>query len=140
MQVRSFGERVAQTILFETLGIALVMPFYATATGRGVVESTSTLTLVTLAVVLWGPLHNMVFDLVDRRLTGRSSSERPGLWRCVHALSHEITPLIVTLPLLMIVGGHDFPEVLFVNIGLTAFYATYTLLFHLAWDRVRPVA
>ena len=39
----------------------------------------------------------------------------------------------------MIVGGHGFWEAVAVDIGLTLFYTAYAYVFHMVFDRLRPV-
>jgi uncharacterized membrane protein len=59
--------------------------------------------------------------------------------RLVHALSHEASSLVVTLPVLMGPGGLGFMEALLADLGLTVIYAGYAYVFHWFYDRVRPV-
>jgi uncharacterized membrane protein len=88
----------------------------------------------------WSPLHNSVFDWLDERSTGRTASERPHGLRLVHALSQEVSSTLVTLPLVMWIGHFDFWQALGVEISLTLFYAAYAYVFHIIYDRARPVA
>lgn len=58
----------------------------------------------------------------------------------MHALSHEASTIVVTLPILVHLGGHGWMAALVVDLGLTVVYAGYAYAFHLAYDRLRPVA
>jgi uncharacterized membrane protein len=90
-------------------------------------------------VLVWSPIHNTLFDWADYRLSGRLASDRPQRWRVVHAISHEATTLVVTLPILMGLGGLTFWTALVVDMGLTFLYTAYAYVFHNLYDRLRPV-
>ncbi len=139
MALRSLRERMMQAIIFEAIGLVLVTPLYVAIAGEGVAEGAILIATLAAAVMLWAPLHNAAFDIIDLRMTGRRASDRPARWRLVHAASHEITAIAVTLPLVMAIGGYGVVEALMVDIGLTIFYVAYTYAFHLAFDRWRPV-
>lgn len=140
MALRSFRERVIQTLCYEAGGLLLVAPAYALIMGRGGAESFGLMAALSVAVMLWSPIHNTVFDWLDLRLTGRLASDRPHGLRMVHAASHEATTVVVTLPVLIWMGGHGLWGALMVDAALTLAYSAYAYLFHLAYDRLRPVA
>jgi hypothetical protein len=58
----------------------------------------------------------------------------------VHAFSCEITAMVVSLPVIMVIGGHGFWAALAIDFGLSALYIVYGYAFHLGYDRLRPVA
>jgi uncharacterized membrane protein len=139
VKLRSVSERIQQTIYFEIGGIGLVTPLYMFFTGATMSESTVLLVAISVACVIWSPLHNTLFDMVDFRQTGRVASDRPHLIRVVHALSHETTAICVSLPLLIWLGDLSFWDAVVADILLTAFYSAYAYVFHLAFDWLRPV-
>ncbi len=47
--------------------------------------------LLSLVILLWCPVHNTVFDVVELRLSNRKASDRLHGLRITHAVSHEIT-------------------------------------------------
>ncbi len=139
MILRSPRERVIQTIAYEVGGLCLSVPLYALF-GDGTTGEAFTLMLVlAVAVLIWSPLHNTAFDWADYRLSGRLASDRPQRWRMVHAVSHEASTLVVTLPILMGLGGLTFWAALLVDLGLTLLYTVYAYVFHLVYDRLRPM-
>jgi uncharacterized membrane protein len=138
--LRNLRERILQTVAFEAGGLVLATPLYAAVSGTPLDESALLLGALAVACMLWCPLHNTAFDWLEARLAGRSASDRPHRWRAVHALSHEVSVVVVTLPLLMSLGGLDFAKALSANTGLTLLYAGYAYLFHLTFDTLRPVA
>lgn len=139
MSMRTPRERAMQTLGYELGGWLIATPIYGLVTGQSMAESLALMVAVTVAMLVWSPFHNTVFDHVDLRLTGRVASDRPHRLRIVHACSHEATSIIVTLPVIMAVGGHGFVDGVLVDVGLTLIYAVWAYVWHLAYDMVRPV-
>jgi uncharacterized membrane protein len=140
MSVRSLRERTLQTVAFEVCALLVSVPLYLLWTGASVEEGTVVMLAMSLAEMLTGPLHNAAFDRAEHRVSGRRASDRPMRWRLVHAISHEATTVALTVPILVILGGHGWGEALILDLGLTLLYAAYAYGFHLAYDRLRPVA
>jgi uncharacterized membrane protein len=139
MRLRSPRERFIQTICYEAGGLFLSVPLYLLYSGQGASEGALLMRALSAAVMIWSPLHNTVFDWADLRFSGRVASDRPQRWRLVHAVSHEATTVVVTLPVLVLLGGHGWGEALLLDLGLTGLYAGYAYVFHVAYDRWRPV-
>ncbi len=140
MTIRSFKERIIQTVSFEIIGILCVAPIYAHVTGASTVHGLILIAMLSVAVLIWAPIFNTAFDMIDRHFTNRLACKRPHRLRIVHATLHEVTAIMMTCPLLIWIGGHSLPGALAVNLGLTVTYTIYTYLFHLLYDRLRPVA
>lgn len=139
MGLRSARERALQTISYEAGGLLIATPLYAVAFGASPVESALLVTALAVAVLVWSPLHNTAFDFADLRLSGRVASDRPHRLRVVHAISHEISSVVVTVPIIMWLGGHGFWEAVAIDLGLTVTYVAYAYVFHIIYDRLRPV-
>lgn len=139
MTLRSPRERVIQTLAYEVGGLCLSVPLIALFGGGTTGEAFKLMLALSVAVMIWSPIHNTVFDWLDFRLSGRLASDRPHRWRLVHAASHEATTVLVTLPILMVLGGLSFWAALLADLGLTLLYAAYAYVFHLVYDRLRPV-
>ncbi len=105
MVLRSARERLLQTLLYETVGLLLVLPCYALLTGHAASESLALLVAVSIATMSWACLHNLGFDYVEALTTGRVASDRPQLLRLFHAASTEVTSILVTTPVIVFVGG-----------------------------------
>jgi len=140
MALRSARERACQTLAYEIGGLAIAAPLYSLIFGGGAGEGFALVAALALAVMIWSPIHNTVFDWVEWRMTGRVASDRPHRWRVVHAITHEATSLVVTVPVILWLTDHGIVGALLVDLGLTLFYAGYAYVFHLAYDRLRPVA
>ncbi len=66
--------------------------------------------------------------------------ERPPAYdRVLHALSHEVTAAVVTVPILMFLSDLGFVEALVADIGLSVVYTIYAYAFHCFYDRLRPI-
>ena len=139
MSLRSARERLLQTLAYEAGGLVLSVPLVALVGGGTPGEAFALMLTLSIAVMLWSPLHNTLFDWADLRQSGRVASDRPQRWRLVHAASHEATTVVVTLPILMWLGGLGFWAALVTDLGLTLLYTAYAYLFHLLYDRLRPV-
>ncbi|MFM7445024.1 MAG: PACE efflux transporter [Tabrizicola sp.] len=139
MTLRSPRERLIQTISYEFGGLCLSVPLVALFGGGSTGEAFWLMLALSVAVMIWSPIHNTVFDWLDLRLSGRLASDRPQRWRLVHAASHEATTIVVTLPILIWLGGFSFWAALLADLGLTLLYAAYAYVFHLVYDRLRPV-
>jgi uncharacterized membrane protein len=139
MRLRSTRERVIQTLCYESGGLVLSIPVYVLYSGHAAGEGAALMAAVSVAVMIWAPLHNTTFDWLDLRCSGRVASERPQGLRMVHAVSLEASAVVATLPILVWFGGHHVADALLVDLGLTGLYAVYAYGFHLVYDRLRPV-
>jgi uncharacterized membrane protein len=139
MTLRSPKERLFQTLCFEAGGLLLSIPSYLAYSDHGAAEGTLVILAMTAAVLIISPLHNALFDTADLRLTGRVASDRPKVWRMVHAVSHELSTMILTLPILVALGGHGWGEALMLDLGFTALYMLYAYVFYLIYDHLRPI-
>lgn len=137
--VRSWRERAIQTLACEFGGLVIVAPIWKLATGATAAESIALLVCLSVAVMSWMAVYNTAFDVVESRLAGRAASDRPPCWRVVHAVGLEVSAVLITWPLIMVIAGFGWLEALAADLGLTAVYAIYGYLFHRAFDRLRPV-
>jgi uncharacterized membrane protein len=137
--IRSLRERVIQTLWFELLGLALVAPPFAYISGATAGDSFLLLVVLAIVVALWSALYNSAFDLVEVRLTGRVASDRPHRWRVLHTIGLEASAVLLTWPLVVAFTPLGWQQALFADIGLTLAYVAYGYVFHLAFDRLRPV-
>ena len=139
MTLRSPRERAIQTLAYEAGGLCLSVPLVALFGGGTAGEAFGLMLALSFAVLVWSPIHNTVFDWLDLSLSGRVASDRPQRWRLVHAASHEASTVVVTLPILIWLGGLGLWAALLADLGLTLLYAGYAYVFHLVYDRLRPV-
>jgi uncharacterized membrane protein len=138
--VRGWRERAIQALAYEAGGLALFAPLWALATGASGAESLTVLVSLSLVVMAWMSAYNTLFDHVEARLTRRVASDRPHRWRLVHAAGLEVTSIAATTPLIVHLGGFGWMEALAADVALTLAYCAYGYVFHLGFDRLRPVA
>jgi uncharacterized membrane protein len=137
--LRSTRERAIQTLWFEGVGLAFVAPMYAWVTGEGIGASFAMVAAVSVVVMAWSALFNTAFDIVEHRFTGRVASNRSHRLRAAHALAHEASSVIITCPVIYAMSDLGWGGTLAVNLGLTLAYTAYAYVFHLVFDRLRPV-
>lgn len=137
--LRDTRERVAQTLWFEGIGLLLVAPLYAWATESRPAESFAMVAAVSVAVMFWAAFYNTLFDVVERRATGRLASDRPHALRTLHAVGLEISSVVVTTPVIWAMTDLGWWGALLADLGLAAAYTVYGYLFHWGYDRLRPV-
>jgi uncharacterized membrane protein len=137
--LRSPRERLIQTLCFEAVGLAIITPVFAIFAGTSAGESVLVLVVLSATVMGWAALYNTSFDWVELRHTGRVASDRPHRLRLVHSVGLEISASLVTWPLIVWLTPLGWIEALVAELGLTLAYAVYGYLFHLGFDRLRPV-
>ncbi len=138
--LRSPRERLLQTLAFEGLGLAVVAPLYAWATGSGGGESVMLLVALSVTVMTWAAVYNTIFDRLELRATGRVASDRPHGLRTLHAVGLEATAVLLTWPLVRALTGLGWWDALLADLGLTLAYMAWSYVFHLGFDRLLPVA
>ncbi len=137
--LRSARERILQAAIYEVLALTLVTPAYAWAMGVSVGNSFITMALVSLGVMAWSSIYNAIYDRIHLRFTGRMAHERRWAGRALHAVLMEASITIFAVPIIFVMSGRGWLAALAADIGFTAAYIVYTYLFHLFYDRYRPV-
>lgn len=138
MSMRSFPDRIRHTVMFEVIGLALVIPggamlFNLPATHMGVIGVGS----ATVAT-LWNFVFNLGFDHAMLRFAGHTRKSL-GL-RVLHALLFEGGLLVLLLPPMAWYLGMGLWQTFVMDLAIVVFYAVYAFLFNLAYDRVFPVS
>ncbi|WP_377849044.1 PACE efflux transporter [Bosea sp. UC22_33] len=135
--MRSFPDRVRHTVMFEIIGLALVIPggamlFNLPATHMGVIGVGS----ATVAT-LWNFVYNLGFDHAMLRFAGHTRKSLQ--LRVLHALLFEGGLLVLLLPPMAWYLGMGLWETFVMDLAIVVFYVVYAFLFNLAYDRVFPV-
>lgn len=139
MPLRSLRERILQTFAFEAGGVCVATPFVVLATDAAADEAGGTVIALAVCAVIWAPLYNTAFDWSEWRLARRLASDRPQALRIVHATLSELGLSAICIPVLMVATGMGLAAALLVDLGLTVLYVGYGYVFHLTYDRLRPV-
>jgi uncharacterized membrane protein len=138
--LRSARERAIQTLCFEGIGLAIVAPLYGWLSGAGIAESLLLIAALSLVVMAWAALFNTLFDWAEWQLVHCVASSRPHRWRLVHAVALEVSAVLVSCPVIVLLTGLSWWDALLLDMALTLVYVGYGYVFHLAFDRLRPVS
>ncbi len=136
---RPIAERVAQAVVYELIGIAVVSPGLALAAGLSIDESLTTLAALSLVAVAWTGIYNEWFDRLDVRRRRCRGGDRSHRCRWLHAAGLEASLTFLTWPLIVAITGFAWHDAFVADIGLGAAYVVYGYAYHLAFDRVRPL-
>ncbi|WP_419897054.1 PACE efflux transporter [Roseomonas sp. USHLN139] len=135
--MRTTRDRIRHAILFEAVGLALIIPLGSLAFGlpaqhMGVIGVGSA-----LAATVWNFFYNIGFDRVMQRWAGHT---RKGLaLRVLHAFLFEAGLLLVLLPPIAWYLGITLMQAFVMDLAIAGFYLAYAFLFNLAYDRAFPV-
>ncbi len=139
MKIRSARERIIQTLWFEVIGVLLITPLVAVALGESASNSMGLLVMLSLTAMAMAALFNTLFDWFEAKHSQRVASQRPNSLRILHALMLELFIVTATLPLLKFTLELSWLEAMAGNVALTIIYSLYAYVFHLYYDRLRPV-
>jgi uncharacterized membrane protein len=139
MSFRPARERFLQLCSYEILAAVFAIPLYSAALDQPYFEGGEVVLSLLLADVALGCLHDICFDRCEFRLCGRRADLRPLRWRICHAASRELVISLVSVPLIVWLSGIGWAAALGVDLGLTAFYLIFSLVFFRAYDWLRPM-
>lgn len=139
MTVRNARERLLQSAGYEIGSLLVATPVCVWLTGTSVATSAVLVIVLTVATMLWAPLFNFAFDRVEWRLSRRVASDRSSRLRLLHAFALEASDIVISVPILMWLGGLDLHQALIADLGLLGVYMAYTYAYHRIFDWLRPV-
>ncbi|GGF48058.1 membrane protein [Youhaiella tibetensis] len=137
MAMRSFPDRVRHALMFEIVGLAIVIPagsylFGLPAAHMGVIGIVG----ATVAT-LWNFVFNLGFDHALLRLQGHT--RKSVAVRVAHAVLFEIGLLAMLLPMIAWYLGVSLVQAFLMDMSMVVFYVVYAFVFNIAYDRVFPV-
>lgn len=135
--MRSTADRIRQALLFEGIGLALSMPFFAVVLGHPMLELGTLAIIASLVATVWNYVYNLIFDRALLRFTG--SPRKTPLLRVVHAVLFETALLLALLPVAAWVLGVGLWQAFLADAGFAAFYLVWAFVFTWAYDRTFPV-
>ncbi|GJE57593.1 MULTISPECIES: PACE efflux transporter [Methylobacterium] len=135
--MRSTRDRIRHAILFEIVGLALIVPlgtvlFGLHASDMGVIGVGSA-----LVATAWNYAYNLGFDRAMQRLVGHTRKSL--VLRVGHAVLFEAGLLVILLPPIAWYLGIGLVQAFIMDIAIAAFYVAYAFLFNLAYDRAFPL-
>jgi uncharacterized membrane protein len=136
--LRTFRDRVRSILLFELIGLVLVSPLASWITGHGIGTTGLLVVVISLVAMAWNGLFNYVFDRTELACGGHLSTRR---WRIrfLHAVLFELGLAMATVPIIawwLTLGWWD---AILLDIGFSAFYLLYTLIFNRIYDHIYPL-
>lgn len=126
-------ERIFHALLFECLAIILTLLLTWLLTDHSLSALFSTIVLISFIAMCWNVVFNKLFD---RFFTGRRV-ERSWRVRCFHTLCFELGLLVFTLPLVAAILAISWWDAFVMDMGMTLFIMTYTLVFNWCYDHLR---
>ncbi|MDO5757476.1 MAG: PACE efflux transporter [Rhodobacterales bacterium] len=135
--MRSTADRIRHALVFEGMGLAIVVPagawaFSLAAQDMGIVAVVS----ATLAT-LWTYLYNLIFDKVMQKRAGHT---RKGLvLRVFHSILFEFGLLLILMPFLAWYLGITLIQAFWMDIAFALFYLCYAFVYNWLYDIVFPV-
>jgi uncharacterized membrane protein len=135
--MRSTADRIRHALLFEGLGLAIVIPvggwvFSLPVHDMGVVAVVS----ATLAT-LWTYIYNLIFDRMMHKRVGHT---RKGLsLRVIHSILFELGLLLVLMPFIAWYLQISLIAAFWMDIAFALFYLVYAFAYNWIYDIVFPV-
>lgn len=130
---KSLKERALHALLFEMIGVVLFAPALAWLLGHSLGKMGAMTVMISTVAMLWNMLFNAGFDRVRARL-GFAMSLKV---RALHALSFEGGLIVAVVPLAAWWLSISLLEAFWLDIGLLLLFLPYTMVFNLAYDKVR---
>ncbi|QIZ75815.1 PACE efflux transporter [Ferrimonas lipolytica] len=126
-------DRVIHSVLFEVIGLILLVPVASLISGVAPSIMTGIAVLVSLIAMAWNYGYNVLFD----KLFGQDRINRGLIVRMAHSAGFEIGLLSISLPLLVLMTGMGWWDALILDLGMVVFYLVYTLVFNWCYDHGR---
>jgi uncharacterized membrane protein len=133
MPTKSIKERAFHALLFEIIGVLLFAPLLAWAMGHSLAKMGAMTVMVSTVAMLWNMLFNAMFDGLRRKWDFKLSLGT----RMLHALGFESGLILVVVPLAAWWLSISLLEAFLLDIGLLLLFLPYTLVFNMAYDKVR---
>lgn len=135
--MRSTRDRIRHAILFEMVGLLLIIPlgsavFGLHASDMGVIGVGSA-----LVATSWNYVYNLGFDRAMQRLTGHTRKSL--VQRVAHAVLFEAGLLMILMPPIAWYLGIGLVEAFFMDLAIAVFYVAYAFVFNLAYDWTFPL-
>jgi uncharacterized membrane protein len=137
MTMRSFSDRVRHALMFEAIGLAIIMPTAAALYHRPVFDMGVVGAGAALLAMVWTFLFNLGFDHALLRFRG--DTRKALHHRLLHAVLFELGLLALLLPPMAWYLGMTLWQTLLLDLFITGFYMVYNVLFNIAYDRLFPL-
>ena len=130
---KSVKERALHALLFELIGVLLFAPGLAWVLGQSLGKMGAMTVMISTVAMLWNMVFNAGFDRLRARLGFAMTLKA----RALHAISFETGLIVAVVPLAAWWLSISLWEAFLLDIGLLLLFLPYTMLFNMAWDKVR---
>lgn len=130
---KSIKERAFHASLFELIGVVLFAPGLAWVLGQSLGKMGAMTVMISTVAMLWNMVFNAGFDRLRRRI-GFAMSLKV---RVLHAIAFETGLIIAVVPLAAWWLSISLWQAFLLDIGLLLLFLPYTLVFNMAYDKVR---
>ncbi|ACI49876.1 transmembrane pair domain protein [Gluconacetobacter diazotrophicus PA1 5] len=135
--MRTTRDRIRYVLLFETLGLAMVVPGGQAVLGIRAADMGAIGLGSTSVAVLWNYIFNRGFDRALLALKGTTHKVLAD--RLAHAVLYQVGLIVMLVPAIALYLGQGLLSAFVANISLTLFYLVYNFAFTWAYDIVFPV-
>lgn len=135
--MRSVRDRIRHALMFEAIGLAIVIPagayLFGLPAGHMGVIGVGSATVATI----WNFFFNLGFDHAMQRMVGHT--HKGFGTRILHVALFEGGLLMILLPPIAWYLGITLMQAFVMDIAIVVFYVVYAFSFNLAYDRVFPI-
>ncbi len=136
--MRTFPDRVRHALLFEALGLIIIVPASAYAFDQSPVHMGVVGVVAATVATVWNFLFNLGFDHAMRVVIGHVRKSIPV--RILHAILFEFGLLLLLLPPIAWYLEMTLLQTFLMDLTIVIFYMVYAFGFNLAYDRIFPVS
>jgi uncharacterized membrane protein len=130
---KSLKERALHALLFELIGVLMFAPGLAWVLGQSIGKMGAMTVMISTVAMLWNMVFNAAFDRLRTRLGFALNLKA----RALHAISFEVGLVFMVVPMVAWWLSISLLEAFVLDIGLLLLFLPYTMLFNLAYDRIR---
>jgi uncharacterized membrane protein len=130
---KSLKERALHALLFELIGVLMFAPGLAWVLGQSIGKMGAMTVMISTAAMLWNMVFNAAFDRLRAHLGFALNLKA----RALHAISFEVGLVFMVVPMVAWWLAISLLEAFVLDIGLLLLFLPYTMLFNLAYDRLR---
>ena len=135
--MRSTRDRIRHAILFEVIGLLLIVPLGTAAFGLHAADMGVIGVGSALVATSWNYVYNLGFDHVMQRVRGSTLKTAP--IRVLHTILFEGGLLVVLLPLIAWYLDIGLWQAFLMDVSFALFYMGYAFVFNWAYDRLFPL-
>ncbi|WP_113910819.1 PACE efflux transporter [Roseovarius dicentrarchi] len=135
--MRSTADRIRHALMFEGLGLAIVVPVGGWAFSLPIHDMGIVAVVSATLATLWTYIFNLAFDKVMQARVGHT---RKGLGlRIFHSALFEFGLLLVLMPFLAWYLGITLIQAFWMDIAFALFYLVYAFVYNWLYDIIFPV-